>query len=179
MSFLLCVSFPPACVPGYGGSSSSAAFHYNARCWCVSTTQRVHPYVVNLRAWVSAPHAQLDTRSSASTSPDSPMGGIGLAANGAGPRRCTAGVTPASTRTRDRRTDARTALCSRNGRHPSFPGVTWRQQAGHPREDPLTASSGRLPERGGDGTPRRVPGSDQPQSSCFTNLQVLPALKKG
>ena len=31
---------------------------------------------------------------------------------------------------------------------------------------PLTASSGRLPERGSDGTPRRVPWSDQHQSSC-------------
>ena len=40
------------------------------------------------------------------------------------------------------------------------------KRAGHPREDPLTASSGRPSERGGDGTPRRVPGSDQPQSSC-------------
>ena len=52
----------------------------------------------------------------------------GLAASGAGPRRCTAGVTPASVRTRDRRTEARTGpgpLCSRNGRpHPGFPGVT-------------------------------------------------------
>ena len=82
----------------------------------------------NLRAWVSAPHAQLDTASSASTLPDSLTGGIGLAANGAGPRRCTAGVTPASVRTRDRRTEARTGpgpLCPRNGRpHPSSPGVT-------------------------------------------------------
>ena len=49
----------------------------------------------------------LDTASSASTLPDSPAGCVGLAANGAGPRRCTAGVTPASTRTQDRRTEAR------------------------------------------------------------------------
>ena len=48
------------------------------------------------------------------------------------PRRCTAGVTPASVRHRDRRTEARTSpgpLCSRNGRpHPTFPGATLRQQ---------------------------------------------------
>ena len=40
-------------------------------------------------------------------------------ANGAGPWRCTAGVTLASTRTRDRWTEARTGpgpLCPRNGR---------------------------------------------------------------
>ena len=43
------------------------------------------------------------------------------AANGAGPWRCTAGVTPASVRTRDRRTEARTGpgpLCPRNGKRP-------------------------------------------------------------
>ena len=42
-------------------------------------------------------------------------------ADGAGPRRCTAGVTPAYTRTRDRWTDARTGpgpLCPRNGKRP-------------------------------------------------------------
>ena len=53
----------------------------------------------------------------------------GLAANGAGPRRCTAGVTPASVRTRDRKTQAQRTppgpLYHRNGRpHPGFPGVT-------------------------------------------------------
>ena len=51
-----------------------------------------------VRAWVSAPHAQMGTVSPAST--DSLTGCAGLAANGAGPRRCTAGVTPASVRTR-------------------------------------------------------------------------------
>ena len=58
--------------------------------------------------------------------PDSPTGCVGLAANGAGPWKCTAGVTSASTRTRYRRTEARTGpgpLCLRNGRpHPGFPG---------------------------------------------------------
>ena len=38
------------------------------------------------------------------------------------------------------------------------------QRAG-PHEDPLTASSGAALRREGDGTPRRVPGSDHPQSS--------------
>ena len=122
-----CVSLPPACVHEYGRSSASAAFHYDARCWCIRMSQCVHPYAVNyVRAWVSAPHAQMDTVSPGST--DSLTGCAGLAANGAGPRRCTAGVTPASVRTRDRRTEARTGpgpLCPRNGRpHPGFPGVT-------------------------------------------------------
>ena len=84
MSFLFCVSFPPACVPVFGGSSSSAAVHYDARCWCISMSHCVHQYVVNLRAWVTALHA-LDTASSASTLPDSLTGCVGLAANGAGP----------------------------------------------------------------------------------------------
>ena len=48
-------------------------------------------------------------------------------ANGAGPWRCTAGVTPASTRTRDRWTEARTGpapLCPRNGKRPhTFQGT--------------------------------------------------------
>ena len=105
------------------------------------------------RVWVSALHAQMDTASSASTcqthlrvAPDWLHG---------------------SMRTRDRRTEARTGpspLCSRNGRpHPGFPGcdLTTSTLATHE-----TASSGRPSERGGDGTPRRVPGSDQPQSSC-------------
>ena len=43
--------------------------------------------------------------------------------------------------------------------------------------DPLMAS-GRLSERGGGGTPRRVLGFDQSQSSCFTKLQV-PSSEKG
>ena len=100
----------------------------DARCLCISMFQCVHQYVVYFWAWVSAPHAQLDTASSARTSPDSPSGCVGLTANGADPRRCTAGVTPASVRIWDRRTEARTGpgpLCPRNGRpHPSFPGVT-------------------------------------------------------
>ena len=51
-------------------------------------SQCVHPYAVNyVRAWVSAPHAQMDTVSPALT------GCAGLAANLAGPR-CTAGVDP-------------------------------------------------------------------------------------
>ena len=101
---------------------------------------------------------------------DSLTGCVGLAANGAGPRRCTAGVTPASVRTRDRRTEAR-----QTAPVPCAPAMADHIRAsqvrrddklpGHPREDPLTASSGRPPERGGGGTPRRVPGSDQPQSS--------------
>ena len=78
----------------------------------------VHQYVVNLRALVSAPHVPL-TRLA-----------YGLRrTNGAGPRRCTAGVTPASVRTWDRRTEARTDCPGpwrpRSGRpHPSFPGLT-------------------------------------------------------
>ena len=109
--------------------------------------------------------------------PDSLTGCVGLAANGAGPRRCTAGVTPASVRTRDRRTEAR-----QTAPVPCAPAMADHIRAsqvrrddklpGHPREDPLTASSGRPPERGGDGTPRAVPGSDQPQSS-YTPTPIL------
>ena len=55
--------------------------------------------------------------------------------DGAGPRRCTAGVTPASVRAQDRRTEARTDCpdhqCPRNGRpHPSFPAPTRRPADG-------------------------------------------------
>ena len=100
-----------------------------------------------------------DTASSATT--NSLAGCVGLAANGAGPRRYTAGVTPASVRNRDRWTEART------GPGPVLP--LWlttselprcdHTRAGPPREDPPSASSGRPSER-------RVPGSDQPKSSC-------------
>ena len=41
--------------------------------------------------------------------PDSPTGCVGLAADEAGPRRCTAGLTPASVKPRDKRTEAQTA----------------------------------------------------------------------
>ena len=104
-----CVFLPPACVHDYGRSCASAAFHYEARCWCIRMSLCVHPYAVNyVRARVSGPHALLDTASSASTL-----------------RR-----DPCLVRTRDRWTEARTGsgpLCTRSGRpHPSFPGVTWR-----------------------------------------------------
>ena len=136
------VSLPPACVLVYGASSASAELHYDARCWCLRMSHCA------VRAWVSAPHVQLDTVGPASA--DS----------------LTAGVTPASVRTRDRRTDARTGhgpFCPRNGKpHPGFPGVSGRHASWPPTKRP---SSGRLPERGGDGTPRRVLGSDQPQLS--------------
>ena len=117
------------------GSCSSLRGLQRVRWAPLRCTLLVHQNVTNVsiltssnyvRAWVSAPHAQLDTASPGST--DSLTGCAGLAANGAGPRRCTAGVTPASVRTRDRRTEARTGpgpLCPRNGRpHPGFPGVT-------------------------------------------------------
>ena len=38
MSILL----PSACVHDYGGSSASAALHYDVRCWYTNITQRVH-----------------------------------------------------------------------------------------------------------------------------------------
>ena len=70
---------PPACVHDCGGSSASAAFPLRS-CWCIRMSQCVHPYAVNnVRAWVSAPHAQ--TVSPAST--DSLAGCARLAANGA------------------------------------------------------------------------------------------------
>ena len=114
-----CVSLPPACVHDYGRSSASAAFHYDSRCWCIRMSQCVHPYAVNyVRAWVSAPHAQMDSSEFCKYLPDSPTGCAGLAANGAGPRRCTAGVTLACVKTRDRWTEARTGLC-----HPVPPAI--------------------------------------------------------
>ena len=139
---LRCLSF--SCEePAEGCTSPSSPSYFGSRLWKVQRvrclpvrcTLLVHQHVpmcpctsLTLRAWVSAPHAQLDTASSASTYQNSLTGCVGLAANGAGPRRCTAGVTPASVRTRDRRTEARTGpgpLCPRNGRpHPGFPGVT-------------------------------------------------------
>ena len=36
-----CVSLLPACVHDYGRSSASAAFHYDARCWCIRMSQCV------------------------------------------------------------------------------------------------------------------------------------------
>ena len=63
-------------------------------------------------------------------------------ANGAGPWRCTAGVTPASTRTRDRRTEAQQTalvLCQR----PCTIQGTCDDTSTGPHEDPLTVSSGR------------------------------------
>ena len=67
--------------------------------------------------------------------------------NRARPWRCTAGVTPASTRTRDRWTEARTdchsPLYHRNGKRPRAIQKTWDDTSAGPHEDPLTASSGR------------------------------------
>ena len=101
MSFLLCVSFPPACVPGHGGL---------VPCFPLRCTLLVHQHVPmcpsvrrELTGMGVCSPRPLDTASSASTLPDSPAGCVGLAANGAGPRR----ATPASVRTRDRRTEAR------------------------------------------------------------------------
>ena len=75
----------------------------------------------------------------------------GGVANGAGPWRCTAFVTPASTRARDSRTEAPTGpvLCTpamANDHTLSREHATT-QRAG-PHEGPLTASSGRPSERG-------------------------------
>ena len=75
-------------------------------------------------------------------------------------------MTPASVRTRDRRTEARTGPLSRvPPQRQSTSGLprrdlTTRELATH-EKDPLTASSGQPPERGGvTGHRERVPGSD-------------------
>ena len=52
----------------------------------------VSMYVTNLRAWKSVPDAQMDSASHAIT--DKLAGCVGLAANGAGTRRCPAEVSP-------------------------------------------------------------------------------------
>ena len=97
-------------------SSSSAAFRYDARCWCISMSQCVHEYIVNLRAWVSAPHipstprvlqAPFQTR-------------LWVAPDWLPTEQAEVyGRCDPSVRTRDRRTEART-----DRPHPSFPGVT-------------------------------------------------------
>ena len=70
-------------------------------------------------------------------------------------------MTTASTRTRDKRTEARTGpgpLYPRNGKRPhTIQGTCIDTRTGL-HEDPLTASSGRPSDE-------RVTGSDQPQSS--------------
>ena len=128
---------PPACVLLHGASSASAGLHYGAT---AVMHQCVHAYAVNkVRAWVSASHAHLDTASSASALPDSLTGCARLAANGAGPRRCTAGVTPASVRTRDRRTEARTGpgplcLCAPQ-KDQAGSAAVWRSPTSDDHED--------------------------------------------
>ena len=55
-------------------------------------------------------------------------------------------MTPASTRTRDRTTEARTGpgpLCPSNGKRPHTIQGTCDDTSAGPHEDPLTASSGR------------------------------------
>ena len=87
--------FPPACVPGHGGSSSPGALQYDARCWCISMSQRVHQYGVNLRCMGVCSPRPLDTASSASTLTHSACGlrrTCGLTEQAQ--RRCTAGATP-------------------------------------------------------------------------------------
>ena len=152
-----------------GASSASTGPHYGVRCWCTTMTQCVQVRRKFTGVGVCSPrpagHSEF-----CKYLPDSFTGCVGLAANGAGPRRCTAGVTPASVRTRDRRTEARqtapVSCAPATADHiRAFQVRRDDKLPGHPREDPLTASSGRPPERGGGGTPRRVPGPDQPQSS--------------
>ena len=63
-----CVSLPPACVHDYGRSSASAAFHYDARCWCIRMSQCVHPYAATTYGrGCLLPTPRLDTVSPAST----------------------------------------------------------------------------------------------------------------
>ena len=77
-------------------------------------------------------------------------------------------MTPASTRTRDNRTEARTGpgpLHPRNGKRPHTIQRTCDDTASWPPRRPADGQQRAGPPREGDGTPRRVPGSDQPQSS--------------
>ena len=77
-------------------------------------------------------------------------------------------MTPASTRTRDSRTEARTGpgpLYTRNGKRPHTIQRTCDDTATWPPRRPADGQQRAALRRGGDGTPRRVPGSDHPQSS--------------
>ena len=162
----MCVSLHAAFVFLYGASSASSGLHYDASCCCI----RMHPCVQLCReqstgVGVCSPrptgHCEF-----CKYVPDSPTGCVGLAANGAGPRRCTAGVTPASG---DRWTEARhtaPVLCapamasdhsqSRNARrYPHWP-PTRRPADGQQRAALWERVTGRQ---------RRVPGPDQPRSS--------------
>ena len=106
----MCLSLPSAAVLLYGASSASAGSHYGARCWCTTMSQGVQLHRNFTGVGVCSPrpagHSEF-----CKYLPDSLTGWVGLAANGAGPRRRTAGVTPASVRTRDRKTEARTGPC--------------------------------------------------------------------
>ena len=77
-------------------------------------------------------------------------------------------MTPASTRTRDRWAEARTGpghLCPRNGKRPHTFQGTCDDTASWPPQRPADGQQRAALRREGDGTPRRVPRSDQPQSS--------------
>ena len=77
-------------------------------------------------------------------------------------------MTPASTRTPDRWTEARTGpgpLYPRNGKRPHTIQRTCDDTATWPPRRPADGQQRAALRREGDGTPRRFPGSDHPQSS--------------
>ena len=84
-------------------------------------------------------------------------------------------MTPASTRTRDRRTEARQTapvLCTPQRQATAHnPGTRDDTHAGHPREDPLTGSSGRRFERGWRDTKERSRGLINPSRRVFLRRQ--------
>ena len=86
-------------------------------------------------------------------------------ANGAGPWRCTAGVTPASTRTRDRRTEARTGPGP-----PAWQATTRKELADDtrcwPPRRPADGPQRARPPREGDGT--RSGGLISPSRRIFS-----------
>ena len=99
---------PPSCrILLHGAFSASAGHHCDARCWCI----RMH-HCVQLRREICTGVGVCSPRPAGHREfckclPDSLTGCVGLPASGAGPRRCTAGVAPASVRNWDRRTNAR------------------------------------------------------------------------
>ena len=102
-----------------------------------------------------------------------PYGLRGGVANGAGPWRCTAGVTPASTRTWDRTTEARTGpgpLCPRNGEATTHNPENMRRHLHWSPRRPADGQQRAALRRGGDGTQSR--GLISPSRRMFSTAPV-------
>ena len=145
-----------------GGSSSSAAFHYDARSWCISIPQCVHQCVL--------------TYGHGCLLPTSPGHGEFC--------KCLARLAYGLCRTCGwtgglGREQAPGPQCPRNGKRPPTIQRTCDDTASWPpTRRPADGQQWAAPRKSGDGTPRTVLGSDQSQSSCFTKLQVTSSEKE-